>query len=75
MGAYSVLEIPECSKLNKFLCHPPAILSAMKELTPKQVLAVRCPTCGAPPGVRCELGIGRHRTEPHRGRETVSMEN
>ncbi len=40
MGAYSVLEIPECSKLNKFLCHPPAILSAMKELTPKRIAAV-----------------------------------
>jgi len=32
----------------------------MKEITPKQVLAVRCPTCGAAPGVRCELGTATY---------------
>jgi hypothetical protein len=39
-----------------------------KDLTPKQVLAVRCPTCGASPRRRCELGAGGLRTTPHRDR-------
>jgi hypothetical protein len=45
-----------------------------KELTPQQVLAVRCPTCGAPPGVRCEFGAGQPRTEPHRDRRLLAAE-
>jgi hypothetical protein len=47
---------------------------SMKEITPKQVLAVRCPTCGAAPGVRCELGTGQPRTEPHRDRRLIAAE-
>jgi CRP-like cAMP-binding protein len=39
-----------------------------KELSPKQVLAVRCPTCGAAPGEKCELSTGQPRTRPHRDR-------
>ena len=39
-----------------------------KELSPKQVLAVRCPTCGAAPGEKCELSTGLSRTNPHRDR-------
>jgi len=39
-----------------------------KELSPKQVLAVQCPTCGAAPGEKCELSIGQPRTSPHRDR-------
>jgi hypothetical protein len=31
-------------------------------------LALRCPTCGARPGEKCELGTGQPRTEPHRER-------
>jgi hypothetical protein len=46
----------------------------MKELTPKAVLAIRCPTCGAAPGVRCELGTGQRRTEPHRDRRLLAAE-
>jgi len=45
-----------------------------KELTPKQIFAVRCPTCGAAPGVRCELGTGQPRTEPHRDRRLIAEE-
>ncbi|MGA1985246.1 MAG: hypothetical protein ABSG72_03165 [Candidatus Sulfotelmatobacter sp.] len=39
-----------------------------KKLTLKQVLAVRCPTCGAGPGKKCELSTGHPRTQPHRDR-------
>jgi hypothetical protein len=49
-----------------------------KELTPKQILSVRCPTCGAATGEVCELNTGAPRTEPHRDRklsaaDTVEM--
>jgi len=40
-----------------------------KELTPKQVLAVSCPTCGAAIEEPCELNTGAQRTEPHRDRK------
>jgi hypothetical protein len=45
-----------------------------KKLGPKQILAVRCPTCGAPPGVRCELNTGQPRTEPHRDRRMIAKD-
>jgi hypothetical protein len=38
----------------------------------KLALAIRCPTCGAPPGVSCELNTGQPRTEPHRERRVIS---
>jgi hypothetical protein len=34
----------------------------------KLALSVRCPTCGAKPGEKCELSTGLPRTEPHRDR-------
>ena len=37
----------------------------------KRALAVRCPTCGAKVGEKCELGTGQPRTEPHRDRRLV----
>jgi hypothetical protein len=40
-----------------------------KELTPKQLLSVRCPVCGAALGKVCELNSGAPRTEPHRDRK------
>jgi len=36
-----------------------------KELTPKQILSVPCPTCGAATGEACELHTGVRRFEPH----------
>jgi hypothetical protein len=45
-----------------------------KELSPKQMLAVRCPTCGAAPGEKCELGTGQSRTNPHRDRRLVAKD-
>jgi hypothetical protein len=34
----------------------------------KEVLAIRCPTCAAPPGARRELTTGQARGTPHRDR-------
>ena len=51
------------------------IISAMKrELSPKQILAIRCPTCGAAPGEKCELSTGQPRTEPHRDRRLLAKD-
>jgi hypothetical protein len=41
---------------------------------PKQVLAVRCPTCGAVLGEGCELTTGQPRTEPHRDRRLIAAD-
>jgi hypothetical protein len=46
---------------------------AMK-VTEKQALAVRCPTCRAKPGEKCELSTGLPRTEPHRDRRLVASD-
>lgn len=40
-----------------------------KELTPKQLLSVPCPTCGAATHEVCELHTGAPRTEAHRDRK------
>jgi len=46
----------------------------VKKPTLKQVQAVRCPTCGAGPGEKCELSTGQPRTEPHRDRRLISKD-
>jgi hypothetical protein len=43
-------------------------------VTEKQALSVRCPTCGAKPGEKCELSTGQPRTEPHRDRRLAASE-
>jgi hypothetical protein len=48
-------------------------MAAMKAKQ-KQALLVRCPTCGAKPGEKCELGTGQPRTEPHRDRRLEASE-
>jgi hypothetical protein len=45
-----------------------------KDLTPKQRIALTCPTCGAKPGEKCELATGQPRTNPHRDRRLVAAE-
>jgi hypothetical protein len=37
-------------------------------------MSVRCPTCGAKPGEKCELSTGLPRTEPHRDRRLAGSE-
>jgi hypothetical protein len=49
------------------------MLLPMKDLTPNEVLSIRCPTCGAPPGVRCELSSGQPRTEAHLDRRVIAF--
>src|SRR5580765_2450740 len=44
------------------------------KIEPKDALAVRCPTCGAKPGEKCELSTGLPRTEPHRDRRLAASE-
>jgi len=46
-----------------------------KELSPKQILAVRCPTCGAAPGKKCELASGLPRTTSHRDRRLIAADS
>ena len=43
-----------------------------KKPTLKQVNTVRCPTCGAEPGEKCELSTGQPRSEPHRDRRLIA---
>jgi hypothetical protein len=43
------------------------------KVTEKEALAVRCPTCGAKPGEKCELSTGLPRTEPHRDRRLAGF--
>jgi hypothetical protein len=50
------------------------ISAAMKKLSPKQVLAVRCPTCSAKPGEKCQLATGLPRINPHRDRRVIAKE-
>jgi hypothetical protein len=40
----------------------------------EQVLAVRCPTCGAAPGEECKLVAGSPRTKPHRDRRWTAKD-
>jgi hypothetical protein len=44
------------------------------ELSIKKSLTVRCPTCGAVPGEKCELGTGQPRTHPHFDRRVIAAD-
>jgi len=45
-----------------------------KKPSVKQLQAVRCPTCGAAPGEKCELVTGQPRTESHCDRREIAAE-
>ena len=45
-----------------------------KNPSPKQILAIRCPTCGAAPREKCELTTGLRRAEPHLGRRLTAAD-
>ena len=54
---------------------PVYCLSAMKKKrTTKQMLALRCPTCGAAPKERCKLINGQPRTSLHRDRRLMAAD-
>ncbi len=63
-----------CAELTIFLLRIAASSTIMKAKKPtiKKVQAIRCPTCGAGPGEKCELGTGQPRTEPHRDRRLIA---
>jgi hypothetical protein len=46
-----------------------------KELSPKDLLAIGCPTCGAKPGEKCELSTGQARINPHRDRRLIAKDD
>ncbi len=46
----------------------------MRDLSPKQLSAVPCPTCGVRPGERCILHSGAPRTESHVDRKLCAAE-
>lgn len=52
--------------------HP--VYMKRKELKPKQILSVSCPTCGVPVGKRCVLHSGGLRSEPHIDRKFAAVE-
>jgi hypothetical protein len=45
-----------------------------KDLTPKQLSAVDCPTCGVSAGRRCILEAGGLRSTPHVSRKLAAAE-
>jgi hypothetical protein len=46
----------------------------IKDLKPKQLFSVPCPTCGAAVGKPCELISGGQRNEPHPDRKIEAAE-
>jgi len=56
------------------LCLRTTVHCVAMKVKPTQALAVRCPTCGAKPGEKCELSTGLPRTEPHRDRRLAASE-
>ncbi len=48
------------------------MILAMK--SKKQAMEVRCPTCGAKPGEKCELNTGQLRTDPHQDRRSEAAD-
>jgi hypothetical protein len=61
-------------KIDHFSFADCRIIETMKAKKPtlKKVQSIRCPTCGAGPGERCELSTGLPRTEPHRDRRLIA---
>ena len=46
----------------------------MKTGKENHALKVRCPTCGAKPGKKCELTTGQPRNESHKDRRAAAEE-
>lgn len=65
-----------CAKLNiRALWVGGIIVSDMqKKSDSRDALAVRCPTCGAPPKTPCQLITGQPRTTPHRDRREIAKD-
>jgi hypothetical protein len=63
-------------KMAQFRCWVRAycIWMKIKELTPKQLISVPCPTCGVPARRRCVLLSGAPRFSPHVDRRLSAAE-
>src|SRR5580765_2361472 len=70
-SARKILRRKKCPILTIFGTLDWRIISLVKP-TPKQVIAIRCPTCGAAPGQKCELSTGLPRFEPHQARRLAA---
>jgi hypothetical protein len=44
------------------------------EPTAQQILAIKCPNCGAKPDEKCRLGGGQARNIPHRDRRLAAKD-
>ena len=74
-AAYYLYDWLELVNLDHSFVHIWAHYFPMKrKLSPKQMLAVRCPTCGAAPGKKCELATGQPRFWPHRDRRLIAAD-
>lgn len=71
---HAALNLEKCSGLTIIGRWGYGILPAMRKPTLKQILAFPCPTCGAAPGVKCELSTGLPRFEPHQARRLLARE-
>jgi len=49
-------------------------INTRMKITEKQAQSVRCPTCGAKPGEKCELSTGLPRTDSHRDRRLIASD-
>lgn len=67
------IEFNDMVRIDHFSLNPVAHYAAMK-VSEKQALSVRCPTCGARPGEKCELSTGLPRTDPHRDRRMAASD-
>jgi len=56
------------TELNKLL------LEKEQRLGMKTTLTIRCPTCGAAPGKKCELTDGQPRADSHRDRRLIAKD-
>jgi len=56
----------------QFLEYSPKV--RLKDLTPKQVSSIPCPTCGVPAGEQCLLQSGALRSAPHIERKLSAAE-
>jgi hypothetical protein len=72
MGIVGHSEVGNWSKLTIILARKR--YDRRMRVTEKQALLVRCPTCGAKAGERCELSAGLPRTEPHRDRRPAASD-
>jgi len=65
---------PPAARFSPLEYHCRLFRMRVKDLTPKQLLSVPCPTCGVPAGKRCERYSGVPRKEPHVERKLSAIE-